>query len=89
MPLDCCTRPLFDAPSKPGVVHAVTQWLQKTGVVALTRLRVVFSRRQRSAGDVPLVAVCDADRDAYAEEVLHLEESTESAAVEERTPVSV
>jgi hypothetical protein len=89
MPLDCCTRPLFDTPSKPGVVYAVAQWLQKAGASALARLRVVFSRRQRPAGDIPLVAVCDPDRGTFAEEVSPLEEDTKRATVEERTPVSV
>ena len=87
MPIDCCTRPVFDAPSKPGIAHTVAQWLQETGERTLTRLRVMFSRRQRPVVDVPLTAVFEADRGAYAEDVP--QEDTESVAVEERTHVSV
>jgi hypothetical protein len=89
MPIDCCTRPLFDASPNAAMERSVVQWLQETGERVVTRLRAVFSRHCRSTVDVPVAVVCEADRGVYADDMPQLEEDPESVGVEERTHVSV
>jgi hypothetical protein len=66
----------------------MVQWLQETGERVVTRLWAVFSRR-RPTVEVPVAAVCEADRGAYADDLSQIEEDPESVGVEERTHVSV
>lgn len=89
VPIDCCTRPLFDASPNAGRERPVVQWLQETGERVVTHLRAVFSRRRRPAVEVPVAAGCEADRDVYTDDLPQIEEDPESVGVEERTHVSV
>lgn len=87
-PLDCCTRPSFDASPKADVACAVTRWLQETSTRMLTLAGAVFTRRRRLAVPLSRPVGVTPDGASDADDVLPAEEE-EGAAVAEGTHASV
>lgn len=88
-PIDCCVQPSFAVIPRPGIGHAVRQWLRAIVRQAVTGLAAILPRHRSSEAGICIPDVPAACMDSEVADPSLSETDIETAELEETTHASL